>query len=83
MDDFVKRWLFDPTVGKLMFVVVGIAVAYGIGRTLWRSVVLDVADTTVPYRARQFEPGVLGARQRDRAEHHSASPVSKVKGREC
>ena len=54
MDDLVKRWLFNPTVGKLLFVVVGIAVVYGVGRALQRSVVVHVTDATVRYRARKF-----------------------------
>jgi len=45
MEEFISKWLFDPTVGKLVMAVLGIAVVYTIVHFLQRSVARYVEET--------------------------------------
>jgi small-conductance mechanosensitive channel len=53
MDEKLRRWLFDPTVGKLTAATLGIAVVYVLGRLLKRSAGRYVADTNLQHRIRK------------------------------
>jgi small-conductance mechanosensitive channel len=64
MDERLRQLLFDPTVGKLVTVVVGIVILGVLGRFLRRSISRHVADTVTRYRARKmvsFAVYLLGA----------------------
>jgi small-conductance mechanosensitive channel len=64
MDEQIKRWMADPTVGKLIWAVVGIAVVVVVTRILQRSVRRYVTDNAVRYRTRKavsFVSYVVGA----------------------
>lgn len=54
MSEELQKWLFDPTVGKLVAAVLGIAVVYTIAKILQRSINRYVDDTDNRYRARKF-----------------------------
>jgi small-conductance mechanosensitive channel len=54
MEETLKRWLFDPLVGKLVFAVATLVVIYAIVRLLQRSIGRYVTDTDTRYRARKF-----------------------------
>ena len=54
MEDFVKRWLLDPTVGKLVATAVGILIIFVIVRLLQRSLTRYVKDSDTRYRVRKF-----------------------------
>ncbi len=54
MEDFVKRWLLDPTVGKLIATAVGILIIFVIVRFLQRSLTRYVKDSDTRYRVRKF-----------------------------
>lgn len=54
MEEMIARWLFDPTVGKLVAAFLGVVVVYGVVRVLRRSINLHVTDADSRYRARKF-----------------------------
>ena len=54
MEDFLKRWLFDPTVGKLIVTGITLAIVYVVVRSLQRGIGRYVQDTDTRYRARKF-----------------------------
>ncbi len=54
MNDTLKRWLFDPTVGRLVAVVVGVAIIMAVVRALSRSAGRRIKDTDTRYRVRKF-----------------------------
>ena len=54
MENFIKEWLFDPTVGKLVGAVVGMLLIIVIVRFLQRSLTRYIKDTDTRYRARKF-----------------------------
>lgn len=54
MDERIKQWLLDPTVGKLAAVAIGLVVVSILGRVLRRSVLHHVKETSTRYRARKF-----------------------------
>lgn len=54
MEESLKRWLFDPTGGRLIAAVVGLIVVYVVHRILQRTVGRYVAEPTNRYRARKF-----------------------------
>jgi small-conductance mechanosensitive channel len=54
MEDSVTRWLFDPTVGKIIFAIVGILLISVIIRFLQRSLSRYIKDSDTRYRARKF-----------------------------
>lgn len=49
-----SEWLFDPTIGKLVVAVLGIAAFWALGRLLKRSINRYVADTSSRYTARKL-----------------------------
>ena len=54
MQELLKHFLFDPTVGKFIAVLIGLAVVYTLARIARRSVNRFVADVTTRYRGRKF-----------------------------
>jgi small-conductance mechanosensitive channel len=54
MEDFATRWLFDPTVGKIIFAVVGLLIISVLIRFLQRSSSRWIKDPDTRYRARKF-----------------------------
>lgn len=54
MQEQLKHWLFDPTVGKFIAVLIGLGVVYTLGRIAQRSVNRFVADADARYRGRKF-----------------------------
>ncbi len=54
MESFVDRWLFDPTVGKIVTAVVGILIIITLVRVGQRSLGRYVQDMDTRYRARKF-----------------------------
>jgi small-conductance mechanosensitive channel len=54
MEDFARRWLFDPTVGKIIFAVVGLLIISVLIRFLQRSSSRWIKDSDTRYRARKF-----------------------------
>jgi len=54
MQQFVQRWLLDPTVGKLVAAVLGITIVYILVRVLQRAIARYVQERDARYRARKF-----------------------------
>jgi small-conductance mechanosensitive channel len=54
MTDSVEKWLFDPTVGKIVTAIVGILIVVGIVRFLQKTVAVRIKDTDTRYRVRKF-----------------------------
>jgi small-conductance mechanosensitive channel len=54
MQGFLERWLFDPTVGKIVFSVIGILIIIVIVRFLQRLVARRIPHTDMRYRARKL-----------------------------
>ena len=54
MEDFVKRWLFDPTVGRLVTVIISVIVVIVLVQFVHRSISSYVKDSDTRYRARKF-----------------------------
>lgn len=54
MEDLVKRWLFDPVIGRLVVVVIGLSVIVVVVRLVNRSLRRIVGDSSVRYRLRKF-----------------------------
>ncbi len=54
MEDQIKRWLFDPTVGKLVAAMVGLAIIYAASRFTQRSLGRYVTGADTRYRVRKF-----------------------------
>jgi small-conductance mechanosensitive channel len=54
MEDSATRWLFDPTVGKIIFAVAGLLIISVLIRFLQRSSSRWIKDSDTRYRARKF-----------------------------
>lgn len=54
MQDWLKHWLLDPTVGKFVAALIGLAVVFALSQIARRSINRFVADTTTRYRGRKF-----------------------------
>ncbi|MEQ1948939.1 MAG: mechanosensitive ion channel domain-containing protein [Bryobacteraceae bacterium] len=54
MSDFVNTWLYNPGVGKLVSVVVGISIVFALVRFIQRSLSRYIEDVDTRYRARKF-----------------------------
>ncbi len=54
MEDFVQRWLFDPTVGKLLAAVLGLLVIHVVVRIAQRAIAPHIKDSDARYRTRKF-----------------------------
>ncbi|HXJ18089.1 MAG TPA: mechanosensitive ion channel family protein [Candidatus Polarisedimenticolia bacterium] len=59
MTSYLGKWLFDPTVGKLVGAAIGLLVIYVLVRFLGKSLSRYVADPQTRYRTRKFF-GFLG-----------------------
>jgi small-conductance mechanosensitive channel len=54
MEDFIKKWLFDPVIGRLVTVAIGVIVVVALVHILHRALGRYVRDTDTRYRARKF-----------------------------
>lgn len=54
MTDSVEKWLFDPTVGKIVTAIIGILIVVGIVRFLQKTITVRIKDTDTRYRVRKF-----------------------------
>ena len=54
MEEHLKRWLFDPTVSRLITAGFGLIIVYAVHRALQRSVGKYVAGPDTRYRARKL-----------------------------
>lgn len=54
MDEEIRRFLFNPTIGKIIAVLVGIAIIWTINKWLQRSIFSKVKDNSNRYRAKKF-----------------------------
>lgn len=54
MQEQLKHWLFDPTVGKFIAALLGLVVVYALSRVGQRSINRFVTDPTSRYRGRKF-----------------------------
>lgn len=54
MEEQLKRWLFDPTVGKLVAALIGLSIVYALSRVSQRTIGRYVTDANARYRARKF-----------------------------
>ena len=53
MEDFATKWLFDPTVGKLITSIVSIIIVISVVRVLQKVIVKKIKDTDARYRFRK------------------------------
>lgn len=54
MQEQLKHWLFDPTVGKFVAALIGLGIVYTLGRIAQRSINRFVVDASTRYRGRKF-----------------------------
>ena len=54
MQEQLKHWLFDPTVGKFVAALIGLGIVYTLSRIAQRSANRFVADADARYRGRKF-----------------------------
>jgi small-conductance mechanosensitive channel len=54
MQGFLERWLFDPTVGKIIFFLIGVLIIVVVVRFFHRSLARHVRHTDVRYRVRKL-----------------------------
>lgn len=54
MEEQLRHWLFDPTVGKFVAALIGLGIVYTLSRIAQRSINRFVADATTRYRGRKF-----------------------------
>jgi len=54
MTEFIQKWLFDPTVGRIVAALVGVIVVGAVVRFVQRSLGKYVKDTDTRYKARKF-----------------------------
>jgi small-conductance mechanosensitive channel len=54
MDSIITKWLFDPTVGKMVTTLVGIIIIYTAIRFIQRTLPQYIKDTDTRYRTRKF-----------------------------
>ena len=54
MDDFLKSWIFNPTVEKILGAIIGLLIIIYVIRFLQRSLTRYIKDPDIRYRARKF-----------------------------
>ena len=54
MEDTLTKFLFDPTVGKIATIFIGIAVIWLIIKTIQKNILSKIKETENRYRARKF-----------------------------
>ncbi len=59
MEEQVQKFLFDPTVGKIVTIFIGVAVIWIIIKALQRSLLTKIKDNDNRYRAKKFS-GFIG-----------------------
>jgi len=53
MEDFVKEYLYDPTVGKLVAIIVGVAIIWTITQFVGKAMSANIDDTRVRYKSKK------------------------------
>ena len=53
MEEFVNKWLFDPTVGKLISSIVAVMIVISLVRIIQKLIVKKIKDTDTRYRLRK------------------------------
>lgn len=53
MEEFVNKWLFDPTVGKLISSIVAVMIVISFVRIIQKLIVKKIKDTDTRYRLRK------------------------------
>lgn len=53
MEDFVNKWLLDPTVGKLVTAVIAIIIVISLVRVLQKLIIKKIKDVDTRYRFRK------------------------------
>lgn len=59
MEEFIKEFLFNPTVGKIIVVLIGICTIWVIVKSIQRSFLSKIKDNDNRYRAKKFS-GFIG-----------------------
>ena len=54
MQDFINQYLFDPTIGKIVTVIIGIVVIWIIIKTIQRNILSKIKDSDNRYKAKKF-----------------------------
>ncbi len=54
MEEQIKNFLFDPTVGKIASLLVGVAIIWAIIKAIQRNLLIKIKDTDNRYRAKKF-----------------------------
>ena len=54
MQEFINKYLFDPTIGKIVTLVIGIAVIWVIVKVIQRNILSKIKDNDNRYRAKKF-----------------------------
>jgi small-conductance mechanosensitive channel len=54
LPDYIKKWIFDPTIGKIVFVVIGIIVINVLMRIAKRALLSRIDETQNRYRFRKI-----------------------------
>lgn len=54
MEDTIKSWLFDPSVGRFVAVLIGLLIVVVLVRFFRRSLLRHIKDTDTRYRTRKF-----------------------------
>ena len=54
MQEFINQYLFDPTIGKIVTIFIGIAVIWIIVKTIQRNVLGKIKDNDNRYKAKKF-----------------------------
>ncbi len=54
MQEFINKYLFDPTIGKIVTVLVGIVVIWVIIKAIQRNILSRIKDSDNRYRAKKF-----------------------------
>ncbi len=54
MEEFINRYLFDPTIGKIVAVFIGIAVIWVVVKAIQRNIFSKIKDNDNRYRAKKF-----------------------------
>jgi len=54
MSDFIEKYLFDPTIGKIVTIFIGIAIIWVIVKTIQRNILGKIKDNDNRYKAKKF-----------------------------
>jgi len=54
MEEEIKKFLFDPTVGKIAAILIGAAIIWIIIKVIQRNLLIKIKDNDNRYRAKKF-----------------------------